>query len=332
MNKPAAHPEMDQKFQMQTPHLRLSDTDPMKLDSLLIVEDNPDDVLMLKKHLERAGITYHREVVLATGRETIDCINQNHFDLIIMDFALPDMTARDIIETLKEDNPARHIPCIALTIRDDRALAIELMKLGVYDYICKNDITAELLLDSVKYVRKRYHRDQYRETHLAKLARQVLYDRLTGLPNRNLFYDRISQTISHADRQKSKFSVLFADLDGFKAINDLYGHLTGDEVLIAVSRRMSHIFRGTDTIARYGGDEFVAVLPDVQTFEDAQVVAKKLEMVALDPVRIKGMDFQMKVSIGIAIYPEDGKDLNEIIDYADRAMYEIKRQRRSASD
>jgi diguanylate cyclase (GGDEF)-like protein len=150
------------------------------------------------------------------------------------------------------------------------------------------------------------------------------HDFLTGLPNRMLLNDRISQAIVQAPRHDKQVAVLFLDLDGFKHINDSLGHPIGDSLLQSVAKRLEHCVRVSDTVSRQGGDEFVVLLSEAEQWEDAATVAKRiLDSVAL-PHSIDRHDLHVTTSIGVSVYPDDGLDAETLIKNADTAMYQAK--------
>jgi diguanylate cyclase (GGDEF)-like protein/PAS domain S-box-containing protein len=154
-------------------------------------------------------------------------------------------------------------------------------------------------------------------------------DALTGLPNRVLFNDRIGHTIATAKRYNRGFAVMYADLDNFKAINDRYGHPIGDQVLIGVARRLREQLRESDTVARFGGDEFVILQPIVDGPSDAADLARKIHTALQVPVTIDGIPHDIRASIGIALYPSDAVSVNDLMELADRALYTAKHQGRN---
>lgn len=164
-----------------------------------------------------------------------------------------------------------------------------------------------------------------RKRYEAQIRRQAFYDNLTDLPNRLLLQDRLNMALLQAKRSDSKVAVLFLDLDSFKAVNDLYGHCIGDQVLKAAASQLKGCVRRTDTIARLGGDEFVIVLPQLRSTEGAALVAQKA-LIALDgPLNIKpGMC--VTSSIGISVFPDDCEDAEALMRKADQAMYQAKEQ------
>jgi len=161
-----------------------------------------------------------------------------------------------------------------------------------------------------------------------KLVQAALHDPLTQLPNRSLLQDRIEQTLEKARRRGHRVAVMFCDLDGFKAVNDAYGHQLGDRLLVAVSERVTHLLRPQDTLARLGGDEFVVVLA-VDEPDDAAVVAERIIAAVSDPFLIDAAELQVSASLGIALYPEDATSERELMGHADAAMYHTKQSGRN---
>jgi diguanylate cyclase (GGDEF)-like protein len=162
-----------------------------------------------------------------------------------------------------------------------------------------------------------------------KVSRLANHDGLTGLPNRLLLGELLEKAILRAARHETMVAVFFLDLDNFKPINDRFGHHTGDLVLIEVAHRFKNALRAMDVIARVGGDEFVALLTDLQDFESTIVVAEKLMHTLNEPIFIENYPCNLGVSIGIALFPRDGKQSDDLLRKADEAMYEIKRKNKN---
>jgi diguanylate cyclase (GGDEF)-like protein len=156
----------------------------------------------------------------------------------------------------------------------------------------------------------------------ARLQRLAFEDALTGLANRALLHDRIKQAIATARRNAGTFAVLLIDLDRFKPINDIHGHATGDLVLRETARRLQAAARAVDTVARLGGDEFVVLLGGPGGREQARLVAERIIQAVTAPLAMHGL--RLGVSIGIAIFPDDGSDADQLLARADGAMYEAK--------
>ncbi len=158
-----------------------------------------------------------------------------------------------------------------------------------------------------------------------RIGYMATHDRMTELPNRELFYDRLSQAISRSKRNKRPFAVLFMDLDGFKAVNDNFGHEIGDAVLKIAASRFQACIRDMDTVARIGGDEFAVILNNIRQLEDAGNVARKIILGISDPMKLnETTECQIGVSIGIAVYPQNGPEIDKLMHAADTAMYQCK--------
>lgn len=162
-------------------------------------------------------------------------------------------------------------------------------------------------------------------TKRASLEKELNYkathDMLTGLPNRVLLLEKINNSIQLSDKNHNKFGILFLDIDRFKLINDSLSHEAGDEVLRQVSNRFQSIMRKGDTLARLGGDEFVIIINDVKTEQDLNVFATKLLAVLKDPLTVQEHELHITASVGISIYPNDGRNIDELLRNADNAMY-----------
>ena len=160
------------------------------------------------------------------------------------------------------------------------------------------------------------------ETLLQHMAR---HDVLTGLPNRQLFHDRLQTALSIARRNNGQLALLYIDLDKFKQVNDTQGHLVGDSLLQEVAHRITGCLRESDTVGRMGGDEFLVLLNDLPSPGDAQIVAEKIRVALNRPFDLSGHVLQIASSIGIAIYPDHGEDKQHLMKHADEAMYGAKK-------
>jgi diguanylate cyclase (GGDEF)-like protein/PAS domain S-box-containing protein len=162
------------------------------------------------------------------------------------------------------------------------------------------------------------------QTMALQMTHSAQHDFLTGLPNRMLLNDRVSQAISLAARHLKKVAVLFLDLDGFKHINDSLGHPIGDKLLQSIARRLVDCGRSSDTVSRQGGDEFVVLLSEVEQSDDAAITARRMLQAVSEPHSIDLHDLHVTASIGLSIYPDDGLDAETLIKNADTAMYQAK--------
>ncbi|GAB4507978.1 MAG: hypothetical protein Tsb0026_05500 [Sulfuricaulis sp.] len=163
-------------------------------------------------------------------------------------------------------------------------------------------------------------------------ARHLAYhDGLTGLPNRSLLQDRFHQAMSQAERHHKPLALLMIDLDEFKRVNDKLGHASGDKLLQAVALRLTTGIRGADTACRYGGDEFVIMLPEIDSLNNATTLAEELGGRLSEPYIIDGHKIHMVASVGVAVYPGDGRTFNDLMKQADIVMYRAKGKGHSTS-
>ncbi len=155
------------------------------------------------------------------------------------------------------------------------------------------------------------------------------HDSLTGLPTRTLLHDRLQMAIQHAERSKRKVALLMIDLDNFKRVNDLMGHLVGDELLMTMAKRLQSALRKSDTVARMGGDEFVVLLDNLHSASEAEKVAENLVALLSEPLTLNGEKHAVSASVGLCMYPDEGKDGDALLKNADAAMYYAKAEGRN---
>ena len=287
---------------------------------ILVVDDSPDNVDLMLEILRDVGYTN----VTATMRPAQVCpLHREHcYDLILLDLQMPELNGFQVMKGLKEIEHGGYLPVLALTAQPSFKIAA--LEAGARDFISKPFDLME--------VHKRIHnmlevRLLYKE--LAQYSKQqqelALHDPLTGLPNRRLLEDRIEHTLQQSARSRGKSAILYLDLDGFKAINDSYGHGYGDEILKMVAARLVGASRKEDTVARIGGDEFVIVLGNLAGKGDAREPAAKLIEVISEPYFINDLTLRLSTSIGISIYPDDATTVDALLSAADTALYEAKR-------
>ena len=287
---------------------------------ILVVDDLPDNIELMEEILRDEGYTNVSSTMLP--EQVCPLHRQHNYDLILLDLQMPGLNGFQVMKGLKEIEQGGYLPVLALTAQPSFKIAA--LEAGARDFICKPFDLLE--------VHKRIHnmlevRLLYRELAQYSKAQQelALHDPLTGLPNRRLLEDRIATTLQHASRNHHKAAIMYLDLDGFKTINDTYGHAYGDEVLKTVAQRLLANSRKEDTVARLGGDEFMVVLGEVGGLSDANGPASKLVEAIAQPIFVNDLTLQLSTSIGISIYPDDAETVDALISIADYALYEAKR-------
>lgn len=223
-------------------------------------------------------------------------------------------TAEDpMVLAMQENRTVALTPNCVLVRRDGTECAIEDSAAPIHDRRGQV-VGAVMVFHDVSEARA----SSLRMSHLAQ------HDSLTDLPNRIMFNDRLNQAVALADRQQDRIAVLYMDLDRFKHTNDTLGHTIGDALLRAVADRLRDCVRTSDTVSRQGGDEFVVLLPHISDIQHADMIARKVLVAMRAPYTIEGHKLHFTVSMGIAIYPDDGMDVDTLLKNADLAMYQAK--------
>ncbi|WP_299976253.1 EAL domain-containing protein [uncultured Pseudoteredinibacter sp.] len=296
---------------------------------ILVTDDVAANRIAMRKLLRRHDV----EVLEASdGNQALQlALTEPDIALALLDVQMPQMTGYEVATLLRQENRTHHIPIIFLTAvaRDERN-ELNGYKSGGVDYIHK-PIDAEILLAKVAIfvemwrMNSRLHQEvAFRREAEEKIRHLAKHDMLTRLPNRSQLLDNINQGVARVDRYGGKLSVLFLDLDGFKPVNDIYGHEAGDFVLKEIASRLRNMMRPTDTVARFGGDEFVILMTDVQ---DRDCIIPKLQAIistCAKPIHWLNHKLELSISLGVSMYPGNGADAAELIKSADSAMYRAK--------
>jgi diguanylate cyclase (GGDEF)-like protein len=290
--------------------------------TVLLIEDSPGDVLLLRQMLNEQ-ISFDTEVVhLTCMREAEAYLAAGAVDIIVLDLGLPDAQGLEAIRRAHAAAPGT--PLVVLTGLDDESVAVQALQQGAQDYLIKGQIETRGLRRALCYAIERKKMEGTALAMALLMAHSAEHDFLTGLPNRMLLNDRISQAIALAMRHKKSVAVLFLDLDGFKHINDSLGHPTGDKLLQSIAACLVKCIRGSDSVSRQGGDEFVVLLLEIDRAEDAAITARRMLEAVAKSHFVDQHDLHVTASIGISIYPTDGLDADTLIKNADTAMYQAK--------
>ena len=281
--------------------------------TLLVVDDDAMNRDALSRRITGAG---YAVLVAESGPQALEIVRTQRVDLVLLDVMMPEMSGVETLRRLRQQRSVADLPVIMVTAKTGSEDVVEALEVGANDYITKP-------VDfSVAVARIR--------TQLT--ARRA--DPLTGLPNRVLFMDRLEQLLRRAKSSgHHAFAVFFLDIDRFKIINDSLGHVAGDELLVAVSRRLEQSLRASDTIARFdgdctlarlGGDEFTILLDRVRTEADAKMVAERLLSAVTRPFDVQGRTVVVSISMGIVMAAARYELPEEMVRDADTAMYRAK--------
>lgn len=292
------------------------------LKTLLAIEDNVGDARLLREMLKEEG--GHNTVLRHASNmaEAEELLKEHAVDIILLDLGLPDVQGIEAVRRARRACP--HLPLVVLTGLDDEVIAGQALKEGAQDYIIKGQIDLRGLLRAFRYAVERKSMEDTARNLALQIAYTAEHDDLTGLPNRMMLNDRIEFGISLATRHESKLALMFLDLDGFKHINDSLGHSMGDKLLQSISGRLQACVRDVDTVSRQGGDEFVVLLCNPTQSEDVAVIAQRILLEISKVHTIENQDLYVTASIGISVFPDDGRSAETLMKNADTAMYQAK--------
>ncbi|MFP5224576.1 MAG: diguanylate cyclase domain-containing protein [Actinomycetota bacterium] len=277
---------------------------------VMIIDEEPADRRLVEGMLEGLDVMVARDLDQAAEVLALDPTR-----VAILDLRMPGMEGVEAVEHLRRRAPTS--PIVVLTASVDEQVGLQAISVGAQDFLRKDTVDREMLLRAIRYAKQRADRER-------DLERRVLDDPLTGLPNRRLIRDRIQHALTKLDRDPSAgVVVLFIDLDGFKEINDRFGHDAGDRVLVTLAQRLRKAVRTADSIGRYGGDEFVAVCEGIRNGPQLVALIERLSSAILQGIRFEGRSFAVRASIG-ATFGHPGSTVDEMLTAADSAMYVAK--------
>ena len=300
--------------------------------------DITQEIELEQQHKKQAKILEHiHDSVISTDRDG-KIVTWNNGSNILLGYDTSEIIGHHILEIF-HPNQESSLEGIFQTLDKNSKLTIEgFMKTKEgKSIIC--DISLSVLKDDtgaidgyvgyIQDISKQKETQKLLAEQTRKLRHQAHHDTLTNLPNRTLFQDRLSQNIINSKRNSEKFALLFIDLDQFKKINDTLGHHVGDEVLIETGSRLQSVLREEDTLSRLGGDEFTVIIKNIHSIQDASTVAQKIIDTLQDSIIVASHKLHVTSSIGISIYPDDATTENNLIKYADVAMYKAKDEGRN---
>ncbi|MCK5394562.1 MAG: EAL domain-containing protein [Gammaproteobacteria bacterium] len=279
---------------------------------VVLADDDPSIRLMVRHVLESEDFDI---VEASDGLEAIKAVEKYHPALILLDAVMPGIDGFTTCQQIKEKGHT-DIPVMMITGLDDDASVERAYEVGAIDFITK-PIKWAVLKHRVKSVVAKVIAER-------KVSLLAYRDTLTGLPNRLLFADRMEQAVMRSERSRTSMALMLVDIDDFKLVNDSFGHDAGDKLIKAVGELISKSLRRADTIARLGGDEFAVIIEGISSPEDAISIADNLTTILEHNVRLDDQETYTSASIGISVYPDDGRDARTLLKNADTAMFRAK--------
>lgn len=283
-----------------------------KLKLLYVDDEEPARVFLQQILMRKVGAV----ITAKDGNEGISLYHSHHPHIVITDICMPGMDGLSMAQEIRSHDNS--VPIIVITAFEQTDFLMQAIDIGIDCYVTK-PIMIERLMKALLHCAHQL----YTEERLHFLS---LHDALTELPNRTLLQDRLAMACATADRTAARIAMLFIDLDHFKAINDTYGHIAGDQVLQEVARRLQRLFRSVDTVCRLSGDEFLVLLTGIANRDDVSAAAQKMVAAIGESMDIEGEKLAVSASVGIALYPKDGEDMETLIRNSDSAMYASKQR------
>jgi diguanylate cyclase (GGDEF)-like protein len=289
----------------------------------LLIEDSPGDARLIREFLAEKGGGQFRLEWADHLEEGLRHLDAGHVDLVLLDLSLPQSEGLDTLAAVLAHAP--QIPTVVMTALDDAAVTVEAVRRGAQDYLVKGQIDGRLLVRAVRYAIERKQIGEALEEANRRLEELATTDDLTGLANRRRFMEVLKLEVERSRRHGSNLALVMIDIDGFKAINDTYGHAFGDRVLVEVAKMLQGDARVTDLAARYGGDEFMVLMPSTGA-EEATIAAERIrKRISERPVSDGKRTLPISVSVGISAAEADRTATPDtLIRLADEAMYAAK--------
>lgn len=287
---------------------------------ILIVDDITNNLKLVGKILDDVG---YNTTFATSGFQALNRLKYNKIDLILLDLMMPEMDGLEVCQVIKHDPELQEIPIIFLTASYEEEKLIRAFELGAVDYITKPFIKNELLARVKTHLTLKQTTDNLKKA-LLKLQQLSQLDPLTQILNRRSFFEYIENQFNRAIQDKSLFSLLILDLDHFKQINDNYGHLTGDKILINFTLAIQNYLRSSDYFGRYGGEEFVILLPETNQADALKIAQDICDLIARLSIPTEKGNLQITVSIGVAVFRPQDTRIEDIFDRADQCLYQAK--------
>jgi len=293
---------------------------------ILVCDDDPADRKLVRAYLKQ--VTGRKIVLLEAGQmaEIQNALGKGRIDLVLMDIQMPEKSGMEWLAEIVEKQIA---PVVMLTGSGSEEVAVQALQEGAVGYLPKSSLSTEKLATTIDAALEKWKQIQQGKANQEELERLANFDSLTELYNRRAILRKLDEQIKHVKRYKDEPSLLMLDIDHFKKVNDRYGHLIGDEVLVEVATLIRRNIRNTDTAGRYGGEEFIIILPKTDlasALDAAERIRKVVE--AAEMKDSEGNVFGITVSQGLSSY-KPGEDEHTLISRADDALYRVKENGRN---
>jgi diguanylate cyclase (GGDEF)-like protein len=292
---------------------------------ILIVDDNEIDIALAKRALGTSLENNYEIKGTDCVAKALVLIDEEVFDIILLDYHMPEINGIEMIIEMRSRPNLGNTAIIVISAAEDISIALNCIEAGAQDFIPKSDISHIKLSQAIIHSKKRFEMEQRMQESYLALKNMAETDQLTGLHNRHYFDETLNIMIANSDRLKLSVAMLILDLDDFKHINDSLGHHAGDILLVELVARVKNCLRINDGFARLGGDEFAITLANINSAEEVNMIASRILQSFQQPFLIDGQRMDCTVSIGAALYPDDANSHDQLMKYADVAMYRAKK-------
>jgi diguanylate cyclase (GGDEF)-like protein len=294
--------------------------------SVLVIDDDPDQLELIRYSLKKEEF----DVILSdSATRSLELLREQSPDIILLDIMMPEIGGLEMLQHIRQDEKTARIPVIMISALDDTPHVVQGLQEGANDYVTK-PINFPVLVARMKTHIRIGHLLKRLETQTHVLSQLAAFDELTGSYNRRAMNQILDLELNRSRRYGHFISILMMDIDHFKKVNDEYGHLTGDQVLREFTSKVNDLLRTNDTLCRYGGEEFLAILPETAEENAVKVGQRICSSVCNEPFIINDIPIYITVSIGaISHSPQTEITLAELLEQADQALYKAKKMGRN---
>jgi diguanylate cyclase (GGDEF)-like protein len=286
--------------------------------NVLVVDDSK---LIRRRVVEQLSTQHLTSIEVENGEQAWDVITHQQIDLIITDYEMPHVNGLSLVQKVRERFTIDELPIIVLSSSNDDALIARFLKMGANDYVTK-PFSAEEFICRINITLNNLDM-------IKKIKQLASHDQLTNLYNRSHFYIEGANIFERAKRSKKPLTLAMIDIDHFKKVNDFFGHVVGDKALVHITQLLRKALRRTDLAVRFGGEEFVVLMPDCSLEQSSNVLVRAKELVDKTPLVVDEKEIHMTISIGVSSLQESDKDLDILISRSDDLLYQAKEEGRN---
>ncbi len=295
---------------------------------ILLVDDDKVDRALVIRALKKSNLDVQITEAI-TVDQGLEMYSSNAYDVVLVDYQMPQRNGLDMIVELRRESKDNSTAIVMMSSSEDEQLSLDSIHAGAQDFLLKSEISSARLKRALLQASTRFELEKKLYSTYQTVKSLAETDSLTGLSNRYFFDESLKQVLAINNRSKKKVALLLFDLDDFKMVNDSFGHDVGDILLKKVVARIKGCLRGSETFARLGGDEFAIMLGNLDSSDQAGQVARRIISVLYKPFDIASTSIKATLSLGISLFPDNGKTSEELFKDADIAMYRAKKNGRN---